>query len=192
MPGLLSKYLSQKRAKMAKPYLKGHILDIGCGPARNLEILKINNLPYDSYTGIEYDKDQVKLLKTEYPDSDFFSVDLDSESLPFDKKFDTIILLAVIEHIFNLKFLFQQLEDHLSDNGQIVLTTPTVFGNDFVHKWGASLGFFDKQGGQDDHIVIFNKKRLQVLGEEVGLKLSYYKKFQFGCNQLAVFNQFKL
>lgn len=189
MPGLLSPYLRNKRTSMISPYLQGDILDIGCGPARNLEVLKKNEKPFSSYTGIELDPLLVDDLKLKFSAYDFFSVDLDTQVIPVSKKFDVIILLAVIEHIFNLKFLFSQLSDLLKPTGIIVLTTPTPFGNDVVHRLGASIGLFDREGGQDDHIVIFNQKRLQILGKEVGLTLKEYRTFQFGCNQLAVYQR---
>ena len=59
----------------------------------------------------------------------------------------------------------------LKPNGRIVLTTPTVIGNDLVHRLGASVGLFS-QDAQDDHIVIFNKRRFEVLANEVGLDLA--------------------
>lgn len=189
MPGLLSPYLRNKRTSMVLPYLKGDILDIGCGPGRNLELLKERNLPFYSYTGIEIDENLVKILSVKYPDSKFHKVDLDSEKIPVNQQFDTIVLLAVIEHVFNLKFLFSQLADLLKPDGRIILTTPTPFGNDIVHRIGTSFGLFDKEGGQDDHIAIFNKKRLEILGEEVGLSIKNYKTFQLGCNQIAVYQK---
>ena len=189
MPGLLSPYLRNKRTSIVLPYLKGDILDIGCGPGRNLELMRERNIPFSSYTGIEIDENLIQKLSAKYPDSKFYKVDLDSEKIPVDRKFDTIVLLAVIEHIFNLKFLFVQLASLLKPNGRIILTTPTPFGNDIVHKIGTSIGLFDKEGGQDDHIAIFNRKRLEILGEEIGLSIKNYKTFQLGCNQLAVYQK---
>ncbi|WP_332913953.1 class I SAM-dependent methyltransferase [Algoriphagus boritolerans] len=116
----------------------------------------------------------------------FFTIDLDKDEIPKENQYDTILLIAVIEHIFNLKFLFEQIHDLLKDDGKVIITTPSPFGNDFVHKIGTQLGLFDKEGGQDDHIVIFNKKRLQILANEVGLEVNKYQKFQLGCNQLVV------
>jgi len=186
MPGLLSNYLSNARSKRTMQYLKGDVLDIGCGPAKNYQLAIDHNLPVSSYTGIEYSLDQVKQLKVQYPEASFYSVDLDEENLPLHQPFDTIILLAVIEHIFNLKFLFKQLFKLLKDDGRIVLTTPTPFGNDIVHKLGTKVGLFNKEGGQDDHIVIFNRKRLEILAEEMNLKIESYRTFQFRCNQIII------
>ncbi|MHA7131816.1 class I SAM-dependent methyltransferase [Algoriphagus namhaensis] len=174
---------------MVLPYLKGDILDIGCGPGRNLELLKERNIPFSSYTGIEIDENLIQSLSTQYSDSKFYKVDLDVEKIPVDRKFDTIVLLAVVEHVFNLKFLFSQLADLLKLDGRIIVTTPTPFGNDIVHRIGTSIGLFDKEGGQDDHIVIFNKKRLQILGNEVGLEIEEYRIFQLACNQICVFSK---
>lgn len=189
MPGILSNYLSKARSKKIIPFLKGNVLDIGCGQAANYRLSKELDLPIQSYTGIEYDPKRIKSLKIEFPEAKFFAVDLDKEEIPKEKQYDTILLLAVVEHIFNLKFLFEQIYDLLEDGGVVVITTPSPFGNDFVHKIGTMLGLFDKEGGQEDHIVIFNKKRLQILANEVGLVVDKYQRFQLGCNQLAVFKK---
>jgi len=186
MPGLLSNYLSEQRSKKVISYLKGDLLDIGCGDANNYRLIEQYQLPVLSYTGIEFDPERVVQLGKRYPGATFYQADLDSEPLPVSGKYDTILLLAVVEHIFNLKFLFSQLAMLLSEQGQIVITTPTPFGNDIVHRFGTKLGLFDREGGQDDHIVIFNRKRLEILAGEVDLVLHEYKRFQFGCNQIAV------
>lgn len=186
MPGILSDYLREARSKKVINYLNGKILDVGCGPATNYQIILDRGLSIDSYTGIEFDPQQVSLLKSQFPAANFIAVDLDDEVIPINDKFDTIILLAVIEHIFNLKFLFNQLRELLNEGGKIIITTPTPFGNDFVHRIGTKFGLFNKEGGQDDHITIFNKKRLNILAGEFDLVLIDYRKFQFGCNQFAV------
>lgn len=191
MPGLLSNYLSVKRAEKVIGHIKGHVLDIGCGEARNYALIKAYNLPVLSYTGIEFSKDTVGNLTIRYPEAKFFQADLDMDRLPVDGKYDIIILLAVIEHIFNLKFLFSQLVSLLAENGQIVLTTPTPFGNDVVHRLGTKVGLFNKEGGQDDHIVIFNRKRLEILAAEFDMEVSRYQTFQFGCNQMAILTKNK-
>ena len=186
MPGLLTNYLSKKRAEKVTQYFQGHVLDIGCGEGRNYENIKQLQLPVSSYTGIEFSEESVHTLRLRYPEANFFQADLDVDVLPVSGSFDTIVLLAVIEHIFNLKFLFKQLVSLLSSNGKIVITTPTPFGNDIVHRAGTKIGLFNKEGGQDDHIVIFNKKRIEILAGEFDLIVSEYRTFQFGCNQVVI------
>ena len=69
-------------------------------------------------------------------------------------------MIAIIEHIWNQRFLFEQVLKNLKPSGKIVITTPTPFGNDFVHALGAKVGLFAKSA-VDDHIMIYNKKRFK-------------------------------
>jgi hypothetical protein len=76
----------------------------------------------------------------------------------------------------------------LKPGGIVVMTTPTPFGNDIVHRLGASLGLFAK-AAVDDHIVIYNHHRFSLMAIEVGLQLKSYQTFQFLCNQIVVLSK---
>ena len=73
----------------------------------------------------------------------------------------------------------------LKPGGIVAITTPTPFGNDVIHRAGASLRLFAKSA-VDDHIVIYNRKRFEILAKEVRLHLKYHNYFQGFCNQLAI------
>ena len=96
--GLLSKWLHKIRTNLVSPYVVGDVLDIGCGPATNL---KISAKKIKKYYGIESDQSIVKQLNIKYPKAKFFQKDLDEDSFDLHMKFDRILLIAVIEHIFN-------------------------------------------------------------------------------------------
>jgi len=181
--GLLSDWLSKKRMMVIKKYVGGDILELGCGSAF---LLRFARKRIKSYTGVEYLKESVNQLKKMYPKANFVSKDLDESKLNFKRKFDRIFLLAVIEHVYNQKHLFKELLKNLKPGGKIVLTTPTPFGNDIVHRLGSMVGLFSKEGGSDDHIVIYNKKRFEILAKDFNLKIEKYSTFQLGCNQLVV------
>jgi SAM-dependent methyltransferase len=179
---LLSNMLTGWRHKMIKPYLKGRVLDIGCG---NAVILQAHHNKIERYVGVEFSPAEVEDLAERFPEATFISRDLDLKPLELDERFDVILLIAVIEHIWNQKFLFDQIVNLLSPIGKIVVTTPTPFGNDIVHPFGAAMSFF-AQSAVDDHIVIYNRRRFRNLAREFDLKIELYKTFQFFCNQLAV------
>jgi hypothetical protein len=85
-------------------------------------------------------------------------------------------MIAVIEHIWNQKFLFEQIIEPLNPGGKIVITTPTPFGNDIIHHIEAALGVFAK-AAVEDHIDIYNKQRFNNLAREFELRLESYKRF---------------
>ena len=182
---LLSKHIRDWRLEKAKPFIRGDVLDLGCGSA----LAKTRFAPQiRHYVGVDRDEDHVKDLAEQFPDAEFYARDLDEDSLDFGSKFDTVLMLALIEHVFNQKHLFGEVVASLKPGGRIIITTPTVFGNDTVHRIGSWLGLFAKSA-VDDHIAIFNRKRLDILANEFGVHLAVYSKFELACNQLAVMNR---
>ena len=178
---LLTKYLINARMGRIAPHIRGDVLDLGCGRA---EILEKYGTKLDSYCGIEYREESVQSLRNAYPEASFFSRDLDQDRLDLGRQFDCILMVALIEHIFNQKHVMDEVAKALKPGGTIVLTTPTPFGNDVVHRLGATIGLFAK-AAVDDHIVIYNHHRLKMLANEIGLKLTRYYTFQLHCNQFA-------
>lgn len=178
---LLSHYLESARLKKTLPYVKGSVLDLGCGPSPYLGIR--NNIK--KYYGVDMNPKLVAHLKFKYPSSNFFKKNLDIDSLNFGTKFDVVLMVAFIEHIYNQKHLFTQVLKNLNSRGRIVITTPTPFGNDFVHRIGTAIGIFSRDAA-DNHVVIYNKKRFKILARDFGLVIEKYHLFEFGCNQLVV------
>ena len=182
---LLSNHIRDWRLEKAKPFIRGDVLDLGCGSA----LAKTRFAPQIShYVGVDRDEIHVKDLAEQFPDAKFYARNLDEDSLDFGSKFDTVLMLALIEHVFNQKQLLGEVVKSLKTGGRIIITTPTVFGNDVVHRVGSAVGLFAKSAA-DDHIVIFNRKRLEILANEFGLRLAAYSRFEFGCNQLAVMDR---
>jgi len=177
-----SKYISNQRISKIAPYLKGDLLDLGCD---NAQVLEKYGSKINSYCGVEKSPQRIEQLKQKYPESSFIQCDLDNEPLKTDKKFDCILMIALIEHLFNQKFVMDQLAKALKPSGQIIITSPTPIGNDVVHRVGAAIGLFSKVA-VDDHIVIYNRHRFKILSKEIGLNLKLHKFFQFHCNQIAI------
>ncbi len=180
--GLLSNHIRDIRLAKVAPWLGGDVLDLGCGPG---EILRRYADRISHYVGVDVITELVQGNQERFPQAEFRCEELDSDALDFDRKFDAILMVALIEHIFNQKFLFQQAKAALKPDGIILITTPTPFGNDIVHRAGTAIGLF-AQAAVDDHIVIYNRRRFQVLAAELGLTIAHYETFEFGCNQFAV------
>ncbi|MBN1456612.1 MAG: class I SAM-dependent methyltransferase [Sedimentisphaerales bacterium] len=181
---LLSKHIRMVRINKTSPYVKGSVLDLGCGDAI---VLKIFGDKIERYCGVEYDQKRVERLKAENPEHEFICRDLEEDPLGLDISFDTIFLTAVIEHIFNQKHLMQEILKSLKPDGKIIITTPTLFG-DMVHRIGSKVGLF-ASSADDHHIIIYSRKRFEVLAKAFGLKILSYQTFEFRCNQLVVFGR---
>ena len=183
--GLLTPYLTKARMSKISPYIRGDVLDLGCGSWGRSAVLEEHRAKVRSYTGIEYAAGSVELLRKNYPESTFYTRNLDREPLNLDKKFDCILMIALIEHLFNQQHVMSEVAEALKPGGVIVMTTPTPFGNDVVHRIGGGIGLFAK-AAVDDHIVIYNRHRFGIMAKEVGLVIKEYSTFQLMCNQRVI------
>ena len=178
---LLTNYLIRARMDRIAPHVRGEVLDLGCGGA---EVLDCFGDRITSYCGVEHSRDAVDKLRLVHPAATFVARNLDEDELDLGRKFDVVLMVALIEHLFNQKHVMDQVAGALKPTGTVVITTPTPFGNDIVHRLGAACGLFAK-AAVDDHIVIYNKLRMKLLAKETGLRLTSYRTFQLGCNQFA-------
>lgn len=185
---LLSPHLTRARTAVIAPYIHGDVLDLGCGSYETAKIFKQHGDRMSYYCGIERSEESVRRLSEHYPSGHFFAKDLDHDRLELNREFDCILMIALIEHLFNQQHVMSEVANALKPGGIVVITTPTPFGNDIVHRLGAKAGLFAKSA-VDDHIVIYNHHRFRIMAREVGLQLKHYRTFQFFCNQLAVLSK---
>ena len=178
---ILSNYASLLRVKRVLPYVKGSVLDLGCG---EVPVLRAAGDKIEHYVGVDIGQERTETLRKTYPQHQFFRCDFDEDPFDFEGKFDTILLIAVIEHIFNQKHLATELIKKLNPTGRIIITTPTSLG-EFVHRICAGLGLLGRSVA-NRHIVIFNKRRFKVLAKHFNLRIEKYHRFCFGCNQMVI------
>ena len=177
----LSRYLTRIRENKVKPYIKGKVLDIGCGEAK-----AINYKEVTKYFGVDLDHKCNELTK-KYPLGEFYSKNLENDTINLPEKVDLVLMVAFIEHIKNYENPIKQSINNLKSGGRIVITTPTKFGN-LIHSCGAILGLLPKSI-KDSHKMVFSKRNFIKIGQKYNLKLKKYKKFELFCNQLVVFEK---
>ena len=180
MPPLLTPFLTQQRMKAIAPFLRGDILDLACGFGKVIPLLK----PGQGYLGIEGNLPFIDTLSNLYPGQKFIQRDLDEDDLALDQKFDTILLVAIIEHLERPDRLVAQLPRYLKPGGRLVMTTPSPFG-DKIHRAGAIVGLFSKDAVKE-HETIFSHRMMLDLLEQNGLELERYRRFLLGGNQLFI------
>lgn len=154
----LESFLQNYRFNMVKPYLIGKVLDFGGNEG------ELKKFVTGEYLAVNYD-----------------------HSVMENHQFDTIVSLAVIEHLYfdEVFELFSKFKKILKYNGRIFITTPTKISKpllDFL----AKIGLLDKEN-IDEHKHYWSKKEIFKLAEENGFIVVKYKQFQFGFNQMAVF-----
>jgi 2-polyprenyl-3-methyl-5-hydroxy-6-metoxy-1,4-benzoquinol methylase len=157
---IIEGFLQQSRFNIALPFLKGDVLDFGGNEG---ELKK--HVP-GSYTLVNYDHDPMK-----------------------NKTFDTIVALAVIEHIpvGDVFAVFKSFKTKLRPDGTLLLTTPTPLAKPLLELM-AFMNLLDKHNIRE-HKHYWTKKDIYDLAEQNGFTVKSYKKFQWGFNQMAVLEQ---
>jgi SAM-dependent methyltransferase len=180
----LTRRLTNARTRRILPFLRGDVLELGCGASVVLDSDSARRA-MTSYTGVEALPENVEALRKKHPQATFLAFDLDAGPWPLEGRFDCVLALAVIEHLWNLKTLFDQVHRHLREDGLFLLTTPTPWGNHVVLRTLSRIGLV-RRNVIDDHVTIFDRQLFRHACGEFGFELAHYGKFQFGGNQLAV------
>ncbi len=154
----MEKFLQKCRFNMAKSYLIGDVLDFGGNKGELKKFIK------GKYLLVNYD-----------------------HSIMDNTHFDTIVCLAVIEHLDPSEVLkvFQKFKEILNNNGRVFLITPTKIAKP-VLKFMALIGLLDKENIAE-HKHYWSKKEIYDLARDAGFNIKKYKKFQIVFNQLVVF-----
>jgi len=175
--GLLSPLLRRRRINAVRPYLNGRILDVGCGSGALAGMV-----PPERYLGIDTDAISLKTAASTHAAHRF------QNTFPVDgERFDTVVSLAVIEHVKDPEQFLGQLARQLlpAENSRLVLTTPHP-STDWIHDFGATIGLFSKHANEE-HEQLLDHARLRSAGADCGLRMVHFERFLFGVHQLAVF-----
>jgi 2-polyprenyl-3-methyl-5-hydroxy-6-metoxy-1,4-benzoquinol methylase len=171
--GLFSPFLRARRIGVALHFLRGRVLDFGCG-AGALAALIDPRL----YLGFDRDDSALALARSRFPRHRFVT------ELPEQERFNTIAALAVVEHLPEPEHWLRLMLPLLAAEGRIVITTPHPAFRP-LHEAGARAGLFSRQAAAE-HETLFNRAALLRLAVSAGFELVHYRRFLLGANQLAV------
>jgi 2-polyprenyl-3-methyl-5-hydroxy-6-metoxy-1,4-benzoquinol methylase len=176
---------------MASEYLRGTVLDIGCGPADITQYLPNQSI---KYVGVDVNKKEIEALKQSKPAFDFFWVDVDKENLPLEAskyRFNTVLLLAVIEHLKYPDKLLEEVKNLMTDDGRLIISTSTPTG-EIVHNMLAIFGLTSAEAVREHKTAAhssYSFKQLCNLILKCGFEIETYKHFELGLNQIIVFKK---
>lgn len=153
---LFEKWLQKHRYKKVKPFVKGRVLDFGCGDTPPSLLVK----DIGEYTGV--DKYNYHLIQGMY---------------------ETIVMCAVLEHLTEPKKILRMLRGHLKKDGLLLITTPSMESK-LLQELFVKLHIFHKENIEGHNY--YRKNDLLYLAKEVDLKIVKYSRFQLGMNQLVV------
>lgn len=108
---------------LAKPYIKGDLLELGCGEGRGVE--QLSELA-DSYIGIDKIQEVIDVLKAKYPSLQFEQAVFPPFQNLEDNSFDSIVSFQVIEHVKEDANYLKEIHRVLKPGGLAVLTTPNI------------------------------------------------------------------
>jgi len=166
----LGELLYRQRIKVVRPYIKGRLLDLGCG---------VNKLVRQYGNGVGVDVFQ------------FGNADIileDTSRMPFaDNHFDTITMLASLNHIPNREIVLREVWRILKFDGLIIIT--------MIPLWISILWHFLRQPWdrdqrerqiKDGEVYGLSKKQVRNLLVAAGFKIIAEKKFMFLINNLTI------
>jgi len=107
----------------AKPYIKGKVLEPGCGEGRGIAILS----PLaEAYLALDKISTVIDRLKVKYENVVFRKAVFPPFQGLEDNSFDTVISFQVIEHIDDDVNFLREIHRVLKPGGQAILTTPNI------------------------------------------------------------------
>ncbi len=159
-----------------QPYIYGRVLDYGC----EFGVLA-NMCDPSKYFGVDISEEFIRIARDNYPQFRFMTY------VPDGERFDTIIALALIEHIPNAASLLMELRKMLKTKGKIVLTTPHPSVK-YLYTFGSKIGLFSEHASQE-HKQLINYRVMGKLAIEAGLIIEKYERFLFGLNQLFILKE---
>ena len=112
-----------KAYHVAEPYIKGNLLELGCGEGRGVELLEPK---CDQYLGLDKIAEVIESLSQKFPKLDFRQAVFPPFSDLDESHFDTIVSFQVIEHIKNDKLFLEEIYRVLKPGGMAIITTPNI------------------------------------------------------------------
>lgn len=108
--------------KWIKEYIKGDVLDVGCGCGYGTDFLSKG---VKSIIGIDLSEDAIKYCNKYHSSKAEFRV-MSADSFSFNRKFDTIISFDMLEHITaeQQEEFAKKTVEHLKENGTLIVFAP--------------------------------------------------------------------
>ena len=164
-------FLLKRRIRVVLPFIKGKLLDIGCG-----ENELVRSYP-DKGIGVDvYPWDNVDLIVK------------DAAKLPFDdKSFDTATIVAALNHIPNRDKVLVEINRVLKNDGKLIITS---IGPKIGRVWHFLVRHWDEdqteRGMKEGEVWGFSKPELKELLFKSGFQTIDEGSFNLGMNQFFV------
>ncbi len=106
---------------VAEEYIKGDVLEVGCGEGRGMELLMAKAR---TFTAVDKIESAIVNLKNKYPDAKLLSMNIPPLAGLADDAYDVVVSFQVIEHIKDDALFLKEIHRVLKPGGIALLTTP--------------------------------------------------------------------
>lgn len=171
MKDRLGKILMHWRIRTVLPFVNGRLLDIGCGTN---ELVR------------SYNRDGTGVDVYQWGDVDLVVEDSAAITLIQDS-FDTITIIASLNHIPNREKVLKEAHRLLRADGKIILTMiPPLISrvwHFFRKPWDVDQM---ERGMKEGEVFGLTRKEINALLEKAGFHVIYEKRFMTGFNLLTI------
>jgi ubiquinone/menaquinone biosynthesis C-methylase UbiE len=106
---------------VAKDYIRGNVLEVGCGEGRGVAVLMEKA---SGFTAVDKIKPVIDELQKKFPEGSFIAMNIPPlNGLP-DNTFDFVVSFQVIEHIEDDVLYLKEIHRVLKPGGRVLITTP--------------------------------------------------------------------
>ncbi len=154
-----------------KPFVKGRLLDFGCGDGQFLELIS----GYCDYvSGVDISDLAIDKATNSYPQLDFRLLQ-EGARLPYpDNHFDTISAIEILEHLLDIETVLEEFGRVLKRGGHLLITTSQISCVKMILIMLHSLDSYFYP--TSPHVRYFTKKNLESVLASKGFRVKAYKK----------------
>ena len=106
---------------VAKDYVQGNLLEVGCGEGRGINLMMERTT---SYTAIDKIAPVIEDLQKKYPQGKFMSMNIPPFGGVDDNQFDSVVSFQVIEHIDDDRGYLKEIHRVMKPGSVALITTP--------------------------------------------------------------------
>ena len=106
---------------IARDYVEGDVLEVGCGEGRGIDLLTRNAR---SFTAVDKLRPVIESLREKHPAARLMSMNIPPLTGLADNAYDLVVSFQVIEHIQDDELFLREIHRVLKPGGTALLTTP--------------------------------------------------------------------